>query len=972
MRARGTFAFGRRPPKSEGLLAAFARWSVRNRIAVLTAVAVAALLLAVFAAGLQDRLSNGGFLATGTQSAEADALLADRFTATTAPDLVLRAAADRSVDTDQVAAAGGRLTRYLRDRPGVGRVQSYWEGRPADMRAADGRSALLVVDLDGDEAKATRTAERLVPDVAGRFRPLRVTATGPAWTNVQFIRQGQEDARKAEVVIAPLAVLILLIAFGSVFASLLPIAVGALAVVGTLAALRLLTHGMEISVFAPNLATALGFGLAIDYSLFILTRFREELARGLPVDEAVVRSMGTAGRTVVFSACTVALAVCGLFVFPLALLRSLAWAVITLVALAALATIIVLPALLAMLGHRVNDLDPFARLRRQVVRPGHRRALGIVHGLTLVFGAAAVAADLLPPGRRSGPVRDPVPGKAGPGSARRPFRIGGGRRTGSGKTVGRPDARGSMGSFLAGRAGARLLRVGGWLARMALKRAVVRRRPLLLGGAAAVLLGGPGWAVARLCGFGRQVAELESRWWRQVAIAATRRPVALGGGCALLLLMVALPFLHVRFGIADERILPVNAEAHTTARQIKRDFARQVDRDLHIVLPRTDASRAQARDDVADYARRLAALPQVVKVQTATGSYPGRSRSSTTGVRTVSKTTPRPAKKPDAKCGSSAERSHAGKQRADKKGKKAAAELRAHKKRAAARCAARQRSERQVRAFTSHGSTLVVVTGRPAPQSRAAERLLEGVRAVPAPGPRLVSGRAAQVDDTLAAMADALPLAITVISVSTLVLLFLFTGGVLVSVKALLLGAFSLTASCGAIVAVFQDGRLRGLVGDFALTGHLESITLVLTLTVAFGLSMDYEVFLLSRIREHYQATGDHLRSVVTGIAATGRLVTAAACVIALTTGSLVMSGNTVLKMNGLGLALAVLVDATLVRGVLVPAFMRLTGTANWWAPEPLARLHRRLGLDEAGPHALPAKGRFRRTVRRLAGPGRG
>ncbi|MFC9970547.1 MMPL family transporter [Spirillospora sp. NPDC127200] len=957
MRARG--AFVRRPPKPEGLLAAFARWSVRNRIAVLSAVAVAALLLGIFAAGLQDRLSNGGFLATGTQSAEADALLSHRFTATTSPDLILRAAADRRVDTGQVAEAGARLTRYLRERPGVGRVQSYWEGRPADMRAEDGRSALLVVDLDGDEAKATRTAERLVPDVADRFRPLRVTATGPAWTNVQFIRQGQEDARKAEVVIAPLAVLILLIAFGSVFASLLPIAVGALAVVGTLAALRLLTHGIEVSVFAPNLATALGFGLAIDYSLFILTRFREELARGLPVDEAVVRSMGTAGRTVVFSACTVALAVCGLFVFPLALLRSLAWAVITLVALAAIATILVLPALLAVLGHRVNDLDPFARLRRRAVRPGHHRAMGIAHSLTLVFGAAAVAADLLPFGGRSAPVRDPVPGKAGPGSVRRPFRPGGGRARPD-KTAGRPGPGGGVGAFLAGRTGAHLLRVGGWLARMALKRAVIRRRPLLFGGAVAVLLGGPGWAVARLCGFGRQVAELESRWWRQVAIAATRRPVLLGGGCMLLLLMVALPFLHVRFGIADERILPVGAEAHATARQIKRDFARQVDRDLHIVLPRTDASRPQARDDVADYARRLAALPQVVSVQTATGSYPGRSRSSTTGFRTVSKSTPRSGEKPAEECRSSAKKRAA---------KKHAVKKDTARKRADARCAAQRRSEQQVRAFTSHGSTLVVVTGRPAPQSRAAERLLKGVRAVPAPGPRLVSGRAAQVDDTLSAMADALPLAITVISVSTLVLLFLFTGGVLVSVKALLLGAFSLTASCGAIVAVFQDGRLRGLVGDFALTGHLESITLVLTLTVAFGLSMDYEVFLLSRIREHYHATGDHVRSVVTGIAATGRLVTAAACVIALTTGSLVMSGNTVLKMNGLGLALAVLVDATLVRGVLVPAFMRLTGTANWWAPEPLARLHRRLGLDEAGTQAPPAKGRLRRTMRRLARP---
>ncbi|WP_157420626.1 MMPL family transporter, partial [Actinomadura kijaniata] len=485
-------------------------------------------------------------------------------------------------------------------------------------------------------------------------------------------------------------------------------------------------------------------------------------------------------------------------------------------------------------------------------------------------------------------------------------------------------------------AGRRRPAVGaGGIARAALAQSLVRalaRRPLTAGGAAAVLLGGPGWAIARVCGFGRRVAEQESLLWRRVALAAVRRPVALGGGCAVLLLMLTLPFLHVRFGIADERILPVSAEAHATARQIRRDFTRQVDRDLHVVLPGLDAARPGDRRDLADYARRLAALPQVVAVQTATGVYPGRVRSEA-GLRDRSRT-------------ASHGKSRGARSRGD--------------------AGSRVRKER-ARSFTSRGATLVVVSGRPDPQSRAAGRLLERVRAEPAPGRRLVSGRTAQVNDTLTAMGRALPAAVAVIAVSTVVLLFLFTGGILVSVKALLLGALSLTASCGAIVAIFQDGRLRGLVGDFALTGHLEAITLVLTLTVAFGLSMDYEVFLLSRIREHHRATGDHDGAVVTGIATTGRLVTAAACVIALTTGSLVLSGNTVLKMNGLGLALAVLVDATLVRGVLVPAFMRLTGPANWWAPVPLARLHRRLGLEEGGDGAPPS-GRVRRTLRALSG----
>ncbi|MEW2354754.1 MMPL family transporter [Spirillospora sp. NPDC029432] len=995
---------GRRPGR---LLGGFGRLCARHRGPVLGLAAAAALLLGLAANGVSDHLSNGGYTAGGTQSARADRLLSQRFE-TRPPDLILMVRTGGHVDDDETAERGRRLTRLLAARPGVKSVRSYWSPHSADLRSRDRRSALIAIVLTGDDARATRTAERLVPRAAEMARPFTVQAAGPAWTNVRFIEQGKEDQRRAELIVVPITILILLATFGSVYAAMLPAVVGALGVIATLAAMRLLAKAMSVSVLVPNLATAIGFGLAIDYSLFLVTRYREELARGLTVPAALERAMATAGRTVLFSAVTVTVALSGLLAFPLPALRSLACSAMTVVLMAAAAALLVLPALLALIGTRINHHDVFARLRRHPPRRRPPVLLGgtlILTALLLTPTLTRAARSLLnrttpPTPARPTPTSPPParvdrfplaasrstrPGRAFPPTPSRPtptsvppargrrfsfarFRSTSPERAFPPTPAGlgpasAPPVRGGRFSFArfpstrpsrafasapAGPAPASAPLARGrrfpFAAFRSAKpdRATPRSRNLApsipersssgfrfslsklrLGGSSGAgraaaptrntqaargsrwhaldgrsrgrfavsgaVFGTPlaGLSVRNVLRFRRAAAspyEVDSPVWRRVAEVVTRRPVLLGGGCALVLVLLALPFGHARFGLTDERILPAHVDAHAVADRIGRDFAEPMGRGLTVVLPSTPC-----RSHLDRYARRLSAQPHVISVKTTSGHYVRERRKGNAPGR-----------------------------------------------------------------YAAKGAVRLHIASDVDPQSAEGKRLVERVRAVHAPGRRHVTGAAAQSLDTLHVMERALPKALAIIGGSTFILLFLFTGGLLVSLKALLLGALSLTASFGAIVWIFQDGHAKDLVGGFTETGRLDAMTLLLAFTIAFGLSIDYEVFLLSRIKELYAATGRHTASIITGIARTGRLVTAAALVVAISMGALVTSSNTVLKMNGLGLALAVLVDATLVRGLLVPAFMQLTGPANWWSPRPLARLHNRSPLAESAGPRLP------------------
>ncbi|MCC9706042.1 efflux RND transporter permease subunit [Streptomyces sp. MNU76] len=672
--------------------------------AVLCAVAV----VCVAALGVTAALSTGGFNSVGTESAHAEGLL--RKFRGADPGLVLRVRSEGSVDSARARSDGAALARRVAAEPGVAAVEAYWTSRSPALRAHDGRSALIGVALKGDEAAQRQAASRIVPQVTGRQGLLRVSPGGRVWGGIQAAEQGERDLVRAELVVAPVVFVCLVFAFGSWLAALFPLLVGALAVAGAWAFLRLLGGVMEVSAISLNIATALGFGLAVDYALLVVTRFREEGARGLAVPDAAVEAARTAGRSVLVSAGVVALAFSALWVFPFPWLRSMAVAGIAVVLLAATASVVLLPALLAMLGSRI----------------GHS-------------GAASSPA------------------------------------------------------------------------------------------------------------------------WRRLARWVTRAPWSWAACCAVLMAVLVWPFGQAQWGFADERALPAGSQAREFTERLRTDFPAQPDRDLIVVLTPAPGDR-----EVDRYARRISALPGVVQVTAPTGRY--RTEAAQTGPN------------------------------------------------------------------STKSMWLKASTGLD-PQSAAAARLVERVRELPAPGPRWVGGSPARHVDAKTALADRVPYAVLLMAATTLVALLLYTRSVLIPLKAVAMAALSLTASLGSMIYIFQEGHLRWLVGDFTTTGFLDMTIPPLLCAIAFALSLDYEVFLLARVKEHYDAWGDHREAIVEGIARTGRLITVAAGVFAISMAGLASSGITTLKMMGVGLGVAVLIDATLVRGILVPAFMQLTGRANWWAP---------------------------------------
>ncbi len=699
----------------------------RARLVLVLAVLLAAPAAAA-GAGVAGQLSGGGYTPPDSEAARTQQMPTARFAGGTPNMLLVAAAGDQE--------AGIALHRALAEDPDVAWIRSPWVEPDPTLRSADGASVLAAVRLAGDEDRAQRTAPELMEQLRGEFPALNLRATGEAVVNAEVNAQSQRDLLLAELLGAPIVGLLLLLVFRTPVAALLPLAVGAVAVVLTLAVLVVVSALTPVSLFALNITTALGFGLAVDYSLFVVSRFREEVAAGAGTTAAIGHATATAGRTVLFSALTVALSLSALIAFPLYFLRSLAYAAIPVVLLGALATLVVLPALLR------------------------------------------VAAPVL-------------------------------------------------------------------------ERGDVLRRWV-----------GP--------------ARAESPGWARLARSVMRRPLLLGLPVAAVLVALAVPFADVRFGLTDHRVLPASAPSHAAAELVERDFPDAVRATVQVTV--SDAGPMS----VGGYAQELSTRTGTVAVQA-----------------------------PGAVWVDGAAVAPGDPARAD-------------------------------------GSTSwLTVVGGTDHYGAAAEELVRDIRAGPAPGPISVGGDTALLVDTKAALAERIPWAAGFIAVSTIVLLFLFTGSVVLPLKALMMNLLSLTASFGAMVFIFQEGHLQWLVGGFTPTGFLEVTVPVLMFCIAFGLSMDYEVFLLSRIREEHLAGADNTTAVAVGLSRTGRLVSAAALVVAAVLLVLATSSLSLLKLLGVGLALAVLVDAVLVRGVLVPAFMRLAGRANWWAPGPLVRLHRRIGLAE-------------------------
>jgi RND superfamily putative drug exporter len=749
----------------------------RRHQAVLLVAVLFLLVGGAASMNVRDHLGVGGFYAGAEESTRADAAF-DGALPTGPHNLVVvaEASGERGVDSADAATDGNALTELLRRDAGISSVVSYWATGNAALRSADGRTALVLARISGTEDQRKFTLNRLYPKIHGQQGALSLRLGGQPAVEREVTDRSEKDLRRMELLATPVVAVVLLFVFGSVVASLLPLVIGLTAIVGTLVTLRLLSLVTDVSMYSLNIATALSLGLAIDYGLFIVTRYREELDGGSDVPTAVATTLATAGRTVLFSALTVALSLSALLVFPLYYLRSFAYAGIAVVGFAALSAVVVLPAVLLLLGRNVDRWDV---VRAIATRRGRTRGRHSALGRRLLAAAPS-----------------------------------GGRLSRSGE--------------------------GGW---------------------------------------------------HRLASFVMRHPVSLAIAGVTFLLLLGSPFLGVRYALPDESSLPRSSESHHVGQLLKSEFGSLSTDAMYVVSP----DRRLPLDQTRDYAVAVSRVAGVSTVSSAAGTF-------SHGVLVA-----------PASAASSG--------------------------------------------FDGPRASWLSVDLAGNPQGPQAEAAVSAARSIASPAPVLMGGVAAHLVDTRATLGRALPWALGIVAVSTMVLLFLFTGSVLIPVKAVLLNLLSLTATFGAAVWIFQQGHLRWLLGDFQTNGAVELTTPILLFAVAFGLSMDYELFLLSRIKEEYQRLHNNTAAVAAGLEKTGRLVTFAALLFVIVMISFATSGLSVLKLVGVGLGLAVFMDATLVRAILVPAVMRLAGDANWWAPRVLRQLHERIGLREGpGGHAVPAQ----------------
>lgn len=714
-----------------GRTVARARWFVLAVTAVFVAVGL------VWGTGIFGALASGGFDDPASESSRAHARITDAFGAVGDDLIVLYTHPTATADQPALAGPVQAVVDRIEDRPEVVAVGSFYDGQHPTFVSTDGHSTYLTIRLrDNDEDGKLADLHAIEP---------LLSAGGVIDTEVggvyAFLRDANEqveaDIVRAEMISAPVLFVLLLLIFRGLVAALTPLLVGGVAILGGFVVTRVIASVTEVSVFAANVITLLGVGMAIDYALFVVGRFREELSAGHPTPVAVERTLRTAGRTVAVSGLTVALALSSLLLFPMGFLKSVAYGGMAAVLVAMLAALTALPALLAVLGPRIN-------------------ALRI--------------------GRRSGAAAAPAPST--------------------------------------GRAG-----TGGW---ERLARSVMRRPVIYLVVTAGVLLG------------------------------------------------LAVPFLRAEFGGFDERVLPETTPSRVVAERLAADFPGGGIAPVLAVVDGASTEQAQT------FAARAARLP---------------------GVNDAAVT------------------------------------------------------------LTDGSVSVVSVLYEGTATSDVAKDLVEQVRALPAPGQAevLVGGRTAADLDQVQSLFSRLPWMAVYVFAATFLLLVLAFGSVVLPVKAIIMNIISIGASFGVIVWVFQDGHFADQLA-FTPTGALEPTNLVLLLAVLFGLSTDYEIFLLSRVREEYVSTGDNTASVAAGLQRTGGIITAAALLLIVVVAGFASGDTQSMKVLGLGTVVAVAVDAALVRTLLVPATMRLLGRWNWWAPGPIARIYQRIGIKESeGLRPAPA-----------------
>jgi RND superfamily putative drug exporter len=629
------------------------------------------------------------------------------------PAVVLVVETPTELTDPAVVATATKLESIIKTEEGVGSTLSYWSsGGAPSLKSSDSKSAFLFVyseDVEWDTVQSL--GKRMQAKYDGKFENLTIYASGTGVFAHAINTKIADDLKLSESISIPLTFILLVFVFGGLVASAMPLLVGVSAILGSFLIIYLLTLFTGVSVFALNLITGLGLGLGIDYSLLIVNRFREELHAGKSVNEAIKRTVATAGKTVFYSGLTIVITLASLMLFPLMFLKSFGYAGVTVVIMAVLGSLVALPALLAILGNRID-------------------------------------------------------------------------------------------------------------------KAVVRKSA---------------------------ITPKEDGRWAQTARFVMRKPVSVVVLCLIALGVFAAPITNIVFSQVDSRVLPASNPAAYASQLITERFPGQEGNPIEIIIP----GGAAKLEEIKNYTTEISKVKGVVRI-----------------------------------------------------------------------------GEPQVLG----NDVRVIAIHDMGPRTPLAEVLIKEIRQIPAPDQTLVGGVAADYADTQIGIARTMPWALTWIAVGVLVLLFLFTGSIILPIKAVILNILSLAATLGVITWIFVDGHLKWLVGDFTVTGAVDTGSIILVAVVAFGLSMDYELFLLSRIKEEHDAGKSNVEAVATGLQRSARIITAAAGLLAIVFASFILSGVTSIKMLGFGVAFAIILDATLVRALLVPALMRLFGERNWWAPKSMKR----------------------------------
>jgi RND superfamily putative drug exporter len=661
------------------------------------------------------KLDSGGYSDLSSESAKAGTYLTEKFGVVEPVAVLVVDTGNKSVDDPAVSQAAIELEKKVSEVPGISKTLSFWStgGSPA-MKSTDGKAAFLFAYANlkaNDFDQLGKIGAQIQEEFDGVDGALTVYASGSGVITHAINHKIEKDLLLAESIAIPLTFLLLAFVFGALVASAMPLVVGVSAILGAFLIIYIFTLFTNVSIFALNLITGLGLGLGIDYALLMVNRFREELHAGKSVDDSIVATVNSAGKTVFYSGLTVLVTLSALIFFPLDFLKSFGYAGVSVVSLAVIGALIPLPAIMALLGHKIDK--------------------GVV--------------------RKSG------------------------------------------------------------------------------------------------------ITPKEDGRWAHTARNVMRRPVPVVIGSLLVLGILAAPVTNIAFSQVDSRVLPKSDPAAIGAATILERFNGFEGSPIEVVIP-----NGVGREEQVD-----AYLAEVAKVD---------------GVARIAPT-------------------------------------------------------------ETYGSDLrIQVIPSKASRTLAAEKIIHDIREIPRPTGTLIGGAAADFTDSQDGISATLPIALGWIAFWVMILIFVFTGSIILPIKAVLLNGLSLVATLGAITWVFIDGHLRWLLGDFTVTGALDTGTVILVAVVVFGLSMDYELFLLSRIREEHMAGKSNIESVATGLQRSARIITAAALLLAVVFAAFMLSGVTSIKMMGFGVSFAVLLDATLIRALLVPALMRLFGESNWWAPKPLRR----------------------------------